>query len=51
MNHYVGRWISSGIILGWLYKLKVRDVNELKELMDEAAYESFKKVAEQEAAD
>uniref|UniRef100_A0A8R1TLH0 Glycine cleavage system H protein n=1 Tax=Onchocerca volvulus TaxID=6282 RepID=A0A8R1TLH0_ONCVO len=35
---------------GWLYKLKVKDANELKELMSETAYEAFKKIEEQEAA-
>ncbi|KAM3722030.1 Glycine cleavage system H protein [Dirofilaria immitis] len=34
---------------GWLYKLKVKDANELKELMNETAYKVFNKTAEQEA--
>lgn len=42
--------INTDIILGWLYKLKVKDANELKELMNETAYEAFKKIEEREAA-
>uniref|UniRef100_A0A0R3RJL9 Glycine cleavage system H protein n=1 Tax=Elaeophora elaphi TaxID=1147741 RepID=A0A0R3RJL9_9BILA len=34
---------------GWLYKLKVKDANELKGLMNETAYEAFKKIEEREA--
>lgn len=42
--------INFCIISGWLYKLKVKNSNELKELMNETAYEAFKKMEEQEAA-
>ncbi|EJW79270.1 glycine cleavage system H protein [Wuchereria bancrofti] len=41
---------KSAIDKGWLYKLKVKDVNELKELMNETAYEAYKKMEEQEVA-
>ncbi|CAG9537248.1 unnamed protein product [Cercopithifilaria johnstoni] len=40
---------KSALDKGWLFKLKVKDANELKELMNEAAYEAFKKMEEQEA--
>uniref|UniRef100_F1L7I3 Glycine cleavage system H protein n=1 Tax=Ascaris suum TaxID=6253 RepID=F1L7I3_ASCSU len=32
---------------GWLYKLKVKNADELQELMDENAYETFKKQEEE----
>uniref|UniRef100_A0A915PSZ3 Glycine cleavage system H protein n=1 Tax=Setaria digitata TaxID=48799 RepID=A0A915PSZ3_9BILA len=35
---------------GWLYKLRVKNANELKELMNEKDYEAFKKIEEHEAA-
>ncbi|VDN02636.1 unnamed protein product [Thelazia callipaeda] len=34
---------------GWLFKLKVKNAHELKDLMDEAAYEEFKKIEENES--
>lgn len=34
------------MFLGWLYKLKVKNAAELKELLSEAEYESFKKADE-----
>ncbi|EFO18188.1 glycine cleavage system H protein [Loa loa] len=37
---------KSALSKGWLYKLKLKDANELKELMNEAAYEAFKKIEE-----